>query len=390
MEFEFTQEQEAFRSEVRQFIKSELPSELKWRNYYFDFYSHDDEVGNFTREMSLKLGAKGWLSLTWPKKYGGQGASPILQLILQEELEYNHCPGIDIFGVTMIAPTMLKFASEEQKEEHLPGIAKGEVFWCEALSEPDAGSDLASLKTVAREEDSTFVINGQKVWTSGAHQADWAILLARTSQELPKHRGLSFFLVDMKTPGISVNPLINMANNHEFNEVFFEDVRVPKKNMVGDKNKGWYVVMTLLAFERWSIPFYAIAHRYLEDVINYVKQRKPLNPALRYRLSELLIECEVGRLLHYRIAWMQKSREAPDYEAAAVKVYTLELNQRVAAASMEVLGLYGILTKGSKWAYLDGEAAWNYLRCIGNSLEMGSSEVDRNIIAMRGLGLPSR
>lgn len=390
MEFGFTQEQKAFRSEVHEFINRELPPEMKWRNYYFDFYSHYEEAGNFTRTMSRKLGARGWLSLTWPKKYGGQDASPFFQLILQEELEYNHCPGIDIFGTTMIAPTLIRCASEEQKREHLPGIAKGKVFWCECLSEPDAGSDLASVRTIAKEDGDHFVINGQKVWTSGAHQADWTVLLARTSQEPPKHRALSFFLVDMKTPGITINPVINMAGDHEFNEVFFEDVRVPKKNMVGDKNRGWYVSMTLLNFERWSIPFYAIARRYLDDLIEYARQMGSLNPALRHRLSELLVECEVGQLLHYRAAWMQERGDVPDYEAVMVKLYTLELNQRVAAASMEVLGPYSVLTKGSKWAPLDGQAAWNYLRSVGNSLEMGSSEIDRNIIAIRGLGLPSR
>lgn len=391
MDFAFSSEQEAFRDQAREFIRREVPPQWRWRRYGFDFYSHYNEVGSFARAMARKLGAKGWLSLTWPEEYGGRSASPILQLILTEELERHRCPGLDIFGVGMIAPTLIQFASEEQKREHLPRIAEGEVLWCECLSEPDAGSDLASLKTQATADGDYFVINGQKAWTSGAHGADWCILLARTDRELPKHKGLSFFLVDMKTPGITVRPIVNMAGDHEFNEVFFDDVRVPKRNLVGGENQGWNVIIGLLSFERsTAVPFYVLPRRYLEDILQYARQTKSLHSMLRHRLSELFIECEIGRLLTYRAAWMQEKGMSFDPEAAMAKLYATELNQRVAAIGMEVLGLYGGLTEGSKRAPLDGQTPWYCLRSVGNTLEAGSSEVDRDVIASRGLGLPRR
>jgi hypothetical protein len=390
MDFSLSPEQSAFRSEVREFIEKELPPEWKWGKLAYYFFGDYERVGSFTRTMAQKLGANGWLSLTWPKEYGGQDASPIFQLILMEELEYHHCPGFDTFGVGMVAPTLIRLGTEEQKREHLPPIAKGERFWCECLSEPDAGSDLASLRTRAIEEDDEFVINGQKAWTSGAHQADWGILLARTDTELPKHRGLSFFLIDMKAEGITINPLINIVGEHEFNEVFFDNVRVPKGNLVGVKNQGWRVVMTLLDFERsTALPYYAGARQYLEELIEHARrQTRPLNPASKNCLSELIVECEVSRLLTYRAAWMGEKGLPFTPEAAMAKLYSVELIQRVANAGMNLLGLYSQLTESSKQALLDGRARWHYLRSAGITLEAGSSEIDRNLIAMRGLGLP--
>ena len=388
MDFGFTPEQEAFRKEVREFIEKEFPPEKrKYGRSFLEAHSADDEAWSFTREMARKLGAKGWLSLAWPKEYGGKG-SPILQAILTDELAYHNCPGWDIFGVGMIAPTLIRFASEEQKKQHLPGIARGEVFWCELLSEPEAGSDLASLRTRAVEKNDHFVLNGQKVWNTGAHRADWAVIVARTDPEVPKHRGISFFLLDMKTPGITVNPLINMAGHHEFNEVFLDEVKVPKENLVGGKNRGWYVVMALLDFERSCLPIVAMAHRYLEELLEYARQMKSLNPTVRHRLAELLVECEVGRLIHYRALWMIEKGVIPNYESAMDKMYSMELNQRVTAAGMQVLGPYAGLLPDSKWAPLEGQAPLFYLRSIGNTLEAGSSEVDRIVIAQRGLGLP--
>ena len=390
MNFEFSQEEEAFRSEVREFVEKEYPPE--WRrygksllNFFFEALTDSDDERN--RIMAQKLGAKGWLSLAWPKEYGGRN-SPLLQLILAEELTYHECPGFDVFGVGMIAPTLIRFASEEQKRTHLPGIAQGKTLWCELLSEPEAGSDLASLQTRAVEKDDHFVVNGQKVWTSAAHHADWGILLARTDPNVPKHRGLSLFTVNMKNPGITVNPVMDMSSTHTFNEVFLDDVQIPKESLVGDKNQGWYVIMGLLDFERSCSPIYAVARRYLEDLLDYARQTKLLDPAIRNRLAELIVECEVGRLMHYRATWMQEKGSIPNYESAMNKIYTLELNQRVTAAGMQVLGHYAGLMPDSKWAPWDGCAPLFYLRSIGNTLEMGTSEIDRIIIAQRGLGLP--
>ncbi|MBI4287557.1 MAG: acyl-CoA dehydrogenase family protein [Chloroflexi bacterium] len=389
MDFALGQELEAFRREVREFIRTEAPPQWQWSRYAFDHYSHDDATERFARAMAAKLGKRGWLSLTWPEEHGGKKASPLFQLALAEELEYRGCPGVDIFGVGMIAPTLLRFASEEQKREHLPGIASGTNFWCECLSEPGAGSDLASLGTQAVEHGDDYVVNGQKVWTSGAHRADWCILLARTDRELPRHKGVSFFLVNMKTPGITVRPLINMAGDHESNEVYFDGVRVPGRNLIGGKNRGWPVVLGLLDFERaTAVPFYVVARHYLEVIARHAGRAGAPRQTLRRHLADLAVQCEIGRLLAYRAAWLQGEGQPFDTEAAKVKLYTVELNQRVAAAGMEALGLHGGLLEGSKQAPLDGRAPWYYLRSIGNTLEAGASEIDRDIIASRGLGLP--
>ncbi len=390
MDFAFTPEEEAFRKEVREFVDREFPP--KWREHALDFFSNAggpyDEQWSLHRAMAKKLGAKGWLSLAWPKEYGGRN-SMLLQHILAEELSYYRFPGLDPFGVGMLAPMLLKSGNEEQKKRHLPGIAKGETMWCEFLSERDAGSDLASLQTRAVEDGDYFVINGQKCWTTAAHRADWGFIIARTDPEaVPNYRGLSFFLLDMKTPGISIIPIANMAGESEFNEVFFDNVRVPKENLVGGKNRGWFVVMGVLDFERSCIPAYGIARRNLDDALEYARKTKPIASALRNRLAELIVECEITRLVHYRAIWMLDKGLIPNYEAAMTKVYGLEVNQRVTATVCQVLGHYGVLTEGSKWAPLDGQAPSRYLRSIGNTLEAGSSEVDRIVIAQRGLGLP--
>ena len=390
MDLRFTPKQEAFRIEAREFITRKLPKDwvrTQWR-YVFDLYGHSDEALAVARTMSIELGNKGWLSIPWPKEYGGRQGSYIDQLILAEELIAQHCPGLEIFAC-MIAPVLLEFGTEEQKKQHLAGIASGASYWCECLSEPNAGSDLASLQTSAREKDDHYVLNGQKVWTSAAHIADWSYVLARTDPDLPKHRGLSVFLVDMKTPGVSVRPLINATGDHEFNEVFFDDVLLPKESLLGGKNNGWSVTMRMLDFERAiAIPMYAEARSYLGELIEYARQTGSLNPTLRCRVSWLLSECEVAQLFIYRAASMADKGLNFSIEAAMAKVYSLELNQRVAALGMEIVGPYSGLVEGSKWAAMGGRAPWRYLRSLGNSLEMGSSEVDRIIIAQRGLRLP--
>jgi len=254
MEFGFTPEQESFREEVRAFIKQEFPEELRW-NFASAFtpavQAHEGEEWEWVKKMRAKAGAKGWLSLSWPEEYGGK-TSYILQNIVYEELQYNNVPAIDHIGGTFFAPTLLKFGTEEQKRKYLPGIAKGETFWCELLSEPDSGSDLASMKTAAVEDGDSWIINGQKTWTTGAHKTPMGFALVRTDPKLARHKGLSYFMVDMKTPGITIRPLVDMVDEHEFNEVFFDNVRVPRENMVGGLNKGWYVTMMTLDLERYS------------------------------------------------------------------------------------------------------------------------------------------
>jgi alkylation response protein AidB-like acyl-CoA dehydrogenase len=393
MDFGFSEREESFRQEVRDFIQEEFPTELRWRfrvTFAPSIHGLDDEGWRFMKTMSRKLGAKGWLSLGWPQEHGGQDV-PFLQNIVYEEVLYHNCPGINHIGVTFLAPTLLHFGSEEQKKAHLPGIARGEVYWCELLSEPDCGSDLAALRTRATEEGHHYVINGQKTWNSGAHLSDWGFVLVRTDPSLPRHKGLSYFLVDMKTPGITVKPITDMLGEEEFAEVFFDDVRVPKENLVGGKNSGWHVTLATLDFERAACMFYPSVRGYLDHLLEYVRRgEKPLDPALRNRLAELLAECEMARLIHYRAIWMMEKGRMPTYEAAIDKMYNSELAQRAAEFGMQVLGHYGVLLPSSKYARLAGWPSFYYLDTISYSIMAGTSEIDRNVIATRGLGLPTQ
>jgi alkylation response protein AidB-like acyl-CoA dehydrogenase len=389
VDFAFTPEEEAFRREVSDFLDKEAPAEWhKKRVTFFDASSQENWIKTH-REMAQKLGAKGWLSIHWPREYGGRNASSLYRLILREELAKHHSPGYDSIGAGIVAPALLLKGTEEQKRRHLPGIARGEVIWCETLSEPGHGSDLAAIEVFAREESDCFVVNGQKIWTTNGHFADWNALLVRTDREVtPRHRGITFFLLDMKTPGITVNPIINMAGHHEFNEVFFDDVRIPKENVVGGKNQGWYVVMSLLDYERTTDPVYSIASTLLNDIAEYARENNLLTPQMRSRLAELTADCEVARLFHYYVAWMQGQGKVPNYESAMCKLYGFDLNQRVSEFGMELLGQYSQLAEDSYLAPIYGRVTSCYLRAFGHSLEQGTSEIDRDVMAQRGLGLP--
>jgi len=389
VDFAFTPDEEAFRGEVAAFLEKEVPGEYREKRLtFFDMAAQSDWI-KVHREMAEKLGEKGWLSIHWPEEYGGRGASPLYRLILREELTRYHSPGYDSIGAGIIAPALLLKGSEEQKAKHLPGIARGKVIWCETLSEPGHGSDLAAIEVFAREDEDCFVVNGQKIWTTNAHLADWNALIVRTDREAaPKHRGLTFFLLDMKTPGITVNPVINMAGHHEFNEVFFDDVRIPKENIVGGKNQGWYVVMSLLDYERTSDVIYAIAATLLEDLTEYARENNLLTPVMKRRLAELAADCEVARLLHYRVAWMQGQGLVPNYESAICKLFSSEVHQRVTETGMQLLGHYSQLTDKSAWVPMYGRVPSTYLRAFGHGLEQGTYEIDRDVIAQRGLGLP--
>jgi alkylation response protein AidB-like acyl-CoA dehydrogenase len=389
LDFSFSPEEETFRQEVAAFLEKEAPQEYREKRVtFFDMSSQPDWLEQH-RRLAERLGEKGWLTMHWPEEYGGRGKSPFYRLILREELSRYHAPGYDSIGCGIIAPALLLKGSEAQKKKHLPGIASGKVMWCETLSEPNHGSDLAAIETFAKEEADGFVVNGQKIWTTNAHFADWDALIARTDRAAsPNYRGLTFFLVDMKTPGITVNPIINMAGHHEFNEVFFEDVRIPRENIVGGLNRGWYVVMSLLDYERTSDTIYVVADTYLNDLEEYAREQNLLDAVMKNRLAQLKADCEVARLLHYRVTWMQSQGMVPDYESAMSNMYGFELHQRVSAFGMELAGQFGQLVEGSARAPIYGRISSCYLRSFGYSLEQGTSEIDRDVIARRGLGLP--
>ena len=388
MEFRFTPEEEAFREDLRSFLKEELPD--GWSGPV----DEDDEEWELGLKVRRKLAQKGWLTLAWPKEYGGVGASHMTQLIFSEEMAYHRAPGRDIFGTRMLAPTLMLHGTEEQRLEHLPPIARGEVQWCQGYSEPESGSDLASLQTRAVEDGDDFVINGTKIWTSLAHRADHIMVLTRTDPDAPKHRGISFLLADMRTPGIEVQPIVHMAGQHHFNMVTFDDVRVPKRNLVGEKNRGWYVGASLLDFERSGVDYSAWARRTLEELVQFCKENTrnaralAEDPLVRRRLADLAIEAEVSRLISYNIAWMQSQGLVPNREASMGKVFGTELQQHVAATGMTLLGLYGQLEPDSKYAPLQGRIERSYMTSVSATIAAGTSEIQRNIIATRGLGLP--
>jgi len=293
LDFSLTPEQEALKKEFDNFFREEMKKAppLGAENIY-----DNDEGWDFHRYLARRLGEKGWISRPWPRAYGGLEASILEQLLFNEAKAYHRAPGIDIQGVCMLAPTLLASGNEEQKQQHLPPIAKGEIMWCQGWSEPNAGSDLASLKTRAVRNGDHYIINGQKTWTSGAHRAQWCFMLARTDPEQPRHRGLSFFLVDMSSPGINLRPVKAMNGTHMFNEMYFDDVKVPKENMVGDENRGWYVSLMTMNFERSSIGFMAEAKRNLEELIQFCKEterngkRLAEQPLVRHLLAQLTID----------------------------------------------------------------------------------------------------
>ena len=386
MDYRFTPEEEAFRQEIRSFLKTELPKDAEQGEE-----AGSDHEWQFARTFQKKLAAKGWLVPHWHKQYGGNDMGIMEQVVMREEMAYNRAPIPDIFGVSMLGPVLMLYGTEEQKRKHLPGIASAEVMWCQGYSEPGSGSDLASLQTKAVRDGDDYVINGQKIWTSNAHRADWMFVLARTDQEAPKHKGISFFLTPMNVPGISTRPLISLANQHGFNEVYFEDARVPATGIVGEENRGWYVGAALLDFERSGIGSSASSRRALQDLIAYCREtgHNGGGATVRHKLAELMIETDVGRYLSYRVASMQARGEVPNYEASVAKCYLSELSQRMAGAGVNIMGLPGQLRPESKkWAKLQGQFAMTYMVTLGQTIAGGTSEIQRNIIAQRGLALP--
>ena len=388
MDFRFSESEEKFREELTSWLNRELASRPG------DDEDNSDSSWDFNLVMRKKLAEKGWLTMAWPEEYGGQSASHMMQVIFSEEMSYNRAPGRDVFGTRMMAPTLMIHGTEEQKKQFLPPVSRGDVQWCQGYSEPESGSDLASLQTRAVEAGDDFVVNGTKIWTSSAHRADHIMVLTRTDPDAPKHRGISFLLCDMNTPGITVNPIINMANDHGFNMVTFEDVRIPKKNLVGEQNRGWYVGATLLDFERSGVDYSAGAKRTLEELVDFAKKNKKNgtliadDPVMRNRFADLAIEVEVSKLISYNIAWMQSQGLVPNKEASMGKVLGTELQQHVSYTGMQMLGMHGQLGPGSSHAPLKGRIEHMYLTDVSQTIQAGTSEINRNIIATRGLGLP--
>jgi 3-oxocholest-4-en-26-oyl-CoA dehydrogenase alpha subunit len=389
MQFKFTPGQEAFRTEVRNVIEGQLANRPEDLDEYGEGGS--DAAWEFSRQMTRALADKQWLAMAWPKAYGGLDADHMTQLIYNEEMAYHRAPGGGGMGVAWVGPAVMLYGTQEQKDRYLPRITTGEDVWCTLYSEPGAGSDLAALQTRAVADGDEYVINGQKIWTSGAHRSNWGWLAARTDPDAPKHKGISTFVVPMDAPGVTIRPLINMAGQHGFNEVFFDNVRIPKENLVGELHRGWYQVAVALDFERSGIQAYAGGRRTLEEITTFAREHRTLwerNAQVRLALAERAIEVATGTIIAYRIPYMQAAGKIPNHEASMSKLYGSELGQRIAATGIKLLGMYGNIAPGSKYAYLKGRLEQMYLTSVSGTIAAGTSEIQRGIIATRGLGLP--
>ena len=391
MELRFGEKEDKLRAEVREFLRTNLPKGEGEGGGQLG--SRSDEAFEEALKFNTELGKRGWIAPAWPKEYGGLGASIYEQMVFNEEFGYNGAPdtGTRGFGVGMIGPTLIIHGNDEQKKRYLPRITSGEDIWCQGYSEPGAGSDLASLQTRAVRDGDDYVINGQKIWTSGGHRSNQMFCLVRTDPEAPKHRGISFLLIDdiKNQSGLTIRPLVNMANRHHFNEVFFEDVRVPARNLVGEENRGWYVGMTLLDFERSGIGTTASQKKTLESLVTTLKEG-PAWKREKYRtkLADFVVSNEVGRFLGYRIGYMQANGMVPNYEASLVKIYQSELGQKIYNFGVNMLGLSGQFVPEEPRAPLGGDMPESYIMSVPSSIYSGSNEIQRNIIATRGLGLP--
>jgi alkylation response protein AidB-like acyl-CoA dehydrogenase len=380
MDFALTPEQQAFRQEIREFLAQEVSPQT---------VTEDGWIVGFSREFSLKLGARGWIGLTWPKQYGGQARSYLDRVVLTEELLRAGAPAAAHWlGDRQVGPALLAYGSEEQKAEILPRVTRGEIVFCLGMSEPGAGSDLASLRTKAVEEGDYFSLSGQKIWTSFAHVADYAYLVARTDSNAPKHKGISEFLIDMQMPVITVRPLVDITGEPHFNEVFFDNVRVSKKYLIGEKNRGWYQIASQLDYERSGIERLLSNYPLFRDTVRYAQEQGlTKDPLIRNQLAQAQVELDLGRFMVYKVAWLLSQGHVPNHEAAMAKCFCTEVEQRIAQLVSSILGDYAVLLPGSPAARLAGRAAREYLYAPAYTIQGGTSNVLRNIMAIRGLGL---
>ena len=394
MDFRFTAQQEAFRREIREWLEGVLPRFQVGR----DFIGRSEVEAEDTRyspAFSRELGKKGWIGMAWPESLGGHGLGFIEQMLFNEEMVRQRAPcGYHLPAERQMGPSILHAGSDEQKSFFIPKVIAGEVGFAIGYTEPNAGSDLASLQTQARQDGDDYVINGQKMWAGGAHFVEYLWTAVRTDPAAPKHRGVSVFVIPLKgTPGLTVRPFHAMSGAR-YNEVFFDNVRVPASAMVGEKDRGWYTVAHNLDFERSGIERVAQAEMQWEEVVGCAREmtvgRKPLlsQAGVQRRLAEVALELKVERNLCYRVGWMQSNGLVPNAEVSVSRLYGSEAGQRACRAFISVLGMRGMLARDSKYAPIRGKVLRKYLDSVANTIRAGTAEVQRNIIAGRGLGLP--
>ena len=384
MDFTLTAEQEKLRDDVRAFLRETLP------RYQREPLGDAWMIG-FSREFSRDFAARGWIGFTWPKRYGGSEGSYLERLVITEECLRAGAPvAAHWMSDRQIGPALLAYGNEEQREEFLPRIARAEIVFCIGMSEPNAGSDLASLKTRAVEDGDFFVLDGHKIWTSGAHEADYCYLVARTDAAAPKHKGISELLVDMRSPGITIRPVVDLTGEHHFNEVFFENVRVHRRYLVGEKNRGWYQIASQLDYERSGMERLLsnwVVHRDLRAFATETGLTK--DPVLRDKLARVETELALGRWMIYRVAWLLSKGVVPNKESAVTKAFATDVEQHVAQVLGEVLGPFAALMPESRATKLAGRVARAILFSPAYTIQGGTSQVLRNIIALRALGLPA-
>jgi alkylation response protein AidB-like acyl-CoA dehydrogenase len=390
VEFEFTAEQEAFREEVRAFLRGALTPEF-WERHA------RTGRGSSSPEFSRAAGREGMLAIAWPESLGGRGKSYVEQMIYMEEMTLAGAPmEHHRRAVQQVGPAIMLFGSDEQKRDYLPRIARGEVSFAMGLSEPNAGSDLASAATSAVREGDDWLVNGHKRFTSGAHFSDLLWTVVRTDPDAPKHRGISILIVPLDAPGVTVRPLIDQLGRHNFNEVLLENVRVSAANLLGEENRGWYVNAAAMDFERSGIARYAFLRRTLDRALADAAPAgedpaMPASSAVRERLAAAAVRAQVGKLLSQRVTALQSSGALPNYEVSIAKLTVTETIQQVTNTALNASGMAGLLagpTEGD--AEESSEAPWGslYLDAIRHTIGQGAAEIQRNVIANRGLGLP--
>ena len=407
MDWHDTAQQATFRSEARELIASGAPAryrrfaESNRRRAMFqwqtDRTSSEPEATTAAEEWFRAIAEKGWVAPHWPTEYGGGGFSPMEQYIYNEEMARENLPTVGSnVGIGMLGPALIVHGTDEQKRRFLPPILKGEVIWAQGFSEPSAGSDLASLQTRAARDGDEYIVNGQKTWTTHGHYADWILMLCRTDPEAPKHRGITFLLMDIRSPGVSVRPIIDAAWDHEINEDFFEDVRVPADQIVGEENRGWYVAMTLLDNERSNITGAVSQQRRLDRLVRYLRtaegsarSRVRELDSLRQLIAGHYVEARVMHNFSLRIITIQSQGQVPNHEASVAKLFGSEASQRVENTGTRVFGLYANLwDPEDPRSPMEASFTQRYVAGIPATIAGGTSEIQRNVIATRGLGLP--
>jgi alkylation response protein AidB-like acyl-CoA dehydrogenase len=389
MDLSLSPSEQEFRDEVRTWLEENHPGPEPDGGL--------EEVMEFRREWQRKLHAAGWAGISWPKEFGGRGATLIEQAIFVGEASRQEAPSpANVLGLAMGGPVVIAHGTEEQKARYLEPILTGEEIWCQGFSEPESGSDLASLKTKAVKDGDEWVVTGQKVWTTFAQYAKWCMLVARTDPDAPKHQGLTYFLMDMEQAGVEAKPLVQITGEGEFNEVFIEEARIPDANVVGGVGNGWTVAITTLMNERAGLAFGAIA-----QIANSLKRLGALaaetrhnggsaadDPVIRQRIAQLQIEAETMRLNAYRGLTKTMQSGTPGPEGSLGKWQWADINQGIAELALDIEGARGQLTRGAEHAVANGAWQYSFLRSRANSIEGGTTDILKNIIAERVLGLP--